>query len=111
MSATLVDKQILLICTQNTYTGILAGKFLEQTQVAKPKDSELEPTVHYQAEDLYIGSRVQIYKHNFVLIDADEYALRYMEKHKEQVTQTSRSWDLSSCPFVERLPSFGSYFV
>lgn len=49
------------------------------------KNSESESTVYYQAEDLYIGSQVQFNKHRFLLIDADEYALRYMEKCSHQV--------------------------
>lgn len=39
------------------------------------------------AEDLYIGCKPQFNKHNFIFIDADEYALRYMEKHSKQVRE------------------------
>ena len=67
------------------YTGIIGGKFLERGPIAKPKRSESDPTIHYQAEDLYIGSQVQFNRHKFLLIDADEYALRYMEKYSDQV--------------------------
>lgn len=41
--------------------------------------------MYYQPEDLYIGGRMKIHEHNFILIDADEYALRYMENHSGQV--------------------------
>ena len=69
--------------------GIIGGKFLERGPIAKPKRSESDPTIHYQAEDLYIGSRVEFNKHKFVFTDADEYALRYMEKHSGQVGTNS----------------------
>lgn len=78
-----------------SYTaGIIGGKFLERGPIAKPKRSESDPTIHYQAEDLYIGSRVQFNRHKFVLIDADEYALRYMEKYSDQVSSISQISDL-----------------
>lgn len=55
-------------------------------RISKPKSSETDPTFYYQTEDLYIGSHVEFNKYKFLLVDADEYALRYMEKHKQQVT-------------------------
>ena len=69
----------------SAYTGIDGGPFLVRGRVPKCKISESDPVVYYQAEDLYIGGRAQFYKHNFIIIDADEYALRYMEKNKEKV--------------------------
>ena len=72
-----------------TYAGIIGGQFLERGRISKPKLSESDPTFYYQAEDLYIGSRVEFNKHKFLLVDADEYALRYMEKHKQQVMSVS----------------------
>ena len=65
--------------------GIIGGQFLVRGRISKPKASESDPTFYYQAEDLYIGSRVEFNKYKFLLVDADEYALRYMEKHKQQV--------------------------
>ena len=65
--------------------GIIGGQFLVRGRISKPKASEDDPTFYYQAEDLYIGSRVEFNKYKFLLVDADEYALRYMEKNKQQV--------------------------
>ena len=59
-------------------------------RISKPKASEADPTFYYQAEDLYIGSRVEFNKYKFLLMDADEYALRYMEKHKQQVRRVNQ---------------------
>ncbi len=38
-------------------------------------------TRYFDAKDFYIGARLEISKHKFVLVDADEYAFLYMEKH------------------------------
>ncbi len=64
--------------------GIMGGPFLERERVVRAGSSEINP-VYVQAEDLYIGAKIQIHKHEFALFDADEYALRYMEKNKDQV--------------------------
>lgn len=67
-------------------TGIIGGKFLERGRIAKPKATEVDPSIYYLADDLYIGSKVEFNCRKFVLISADEYALRYMEKHPEEVS-------------------------
>jgi len=36
---------------------------------------------HYHADDFYVGAVVQANKFEFVLTDADEYALSYMERN------------------------------
>ena len=77
-------------CADGSHThfhpvGIIGGKFLERGRIAKPKVQGGDPIVYYQAQDLYVGSRVELNRHKFVLIDTDEYALRYMEKHSDLV--------------------------
>ena len=59
---------------------------MERCRVVKMEISDSAPLVYYLAEDLSIGCKVQFLKHRFIIIDADEYALSYMEKHKEQVS-------------------------
>lgn len=36
------------------------------------------------SQDLFIGGHVQFCRHPFILIDADEYAINYMESHAEE---------------------------
>lgn len=64
-------------------SGIIGGKFLERTRVAKPSSAPDQPTF-YGPQDFYIGAVVDIFKHRFVIISADEYVLKYMEEHKSQ---------------------------
>lgn len=35
-------------------------------------------------KDLFIGGNVEFCKHPFILIDADEYAINYMESHADE---------------------------
>lgn len=44
---------------------------------------------YFVAPDLYIGANVEFHKYKFVLIDADEYAVMYMEKHSSEFPQAN----------------------
>ncbi|KNC47049.1 uncharacterized protein AMSG_03474 [Thecamonas trahens ATCC 50062] len=56
-------------------SGILGGKFLDRTRCTYPGTDTV-----YEPQDLYIGATVDLYGHKFVLTNADEYALSYMEQ-------------------------------
>ena len=59
-------------------SGIIGGKFLERTRVTKPGSSVDNPEF-YTPSDLSIGAKIEIFKHRFVITDADEYVLKYLE--------------------------------
>ena len=63
--------------------GILGGKFLERTRVAKPGSSTDKPEF-YRPQDFAIGARIEVFKHKFIITDVDEYVLKYMEAHAEE---------------------------
>ncbi|XP_072195203.1 EF-hand domain-containing family member C2 [Excalfactoria chinensis] len=67
-------------------TGILGGKFLEKSRIKKPGQElfKSEPSEYFKAQDLFIGARVCFHGHNFLLVDADEYTINYMEKHANE---------------------------
>ncbi|XP_052530162.1 EF-hand domain-containing family member C2 [Tympanuchus pallidicinctus] len=67
-------------------TGILGGKFLERSRIKKPGQElfKSEPSEYFKAQDLFIGARVCFHGHNFLLVDADEYTINYMEKHANE---------------------------
>jgi hypothetical protein len=69
----LVDDTIMVRETPNRNSGFVGGKFLSRNQTRKPDGS------YYQATDLHIGATLTLFNHVFVLSDADEYTLRYME--------------------------------
>jgi Ca2+-binding EF-hand superfamily protein len=59
-------------------SGRTGGKFMERCKVRKPRSSD-----HYTEADLYLGARISVYSRRFVLVDADEYTLKYMEQNLE----------------------------
>ena len=63
-------------------SGILGGKFLERTKVRKP-GTMIDNPEFYTPADFKIGAKIQIYKHKFVITDADRYVLEYLESFPE----------------------------
>ncbi|TPX63615.1 hypothetical protein SpCBS45565_g06487 [Spizellomyces sp. 'palustris'] len=59
-------------------TGIVGGKFLEKQRIRKP-----DGVGFYAAEDFHIGAELVFFHHPFILTDADEYALKFMQSHPE----------------------------
>lgn len=64
-------------------SGIIAGKFLEFSRVAKP-GSTLDKPVFYGPQDFAIGSVINIFKHKFRIVGADLYVLKFAEEHADQ---------------------------
>ena len=63
------------------------GKFLERQRVKKPNQPRYgtELSEYYLARDMFVGNTVELNRFRFQLIDADEYAFRYMEQHASEV--------------------------
>ncbi|XP_001624761.2 EF-hand domain-containing family member C2 [Nematostella vectensis] len=85
----LSDDTILVFEPPQRNSGILGGKFLERGSIKKPNAMS-----SYVAQDLFIGATVQFFKHEFILIDADEYAVEYMEKHSNEFPQANVNYIL-----------------
>ncbi|XP_040839468.1 EF-hand domain-containing protein 1 [Ochotona curzoniae] len=64
-------------------SGIIGGKFLGRTRVAKP-NSPVDNPIYYSPSDFYIGAVIDVFGHRFVILDADEYVLKYMESNPTQ---------------------------
>jgi len=71
-------------------SGIIGGRFLERTRVAKP-GSTLEQPVYYGPQDFYIGAVVEIFKHRFIITNADAFVLKYIEEHRSQFPEQTYS--------------------
>ena len=63
--------------------GIIGGKFLERTRAVKP-GSQVDNPDFYTPADFEIGSIVEVFKHRFVIQDADEYVLKHLEAHAKE---------------------------
>jgi len=78
----LSDDTVLIFEPPIRNSGIVSGKFNKRDAVKKP-DGE----TYYKAPDLYIGAIVTLNGVSFKLIDADEYAVNYMEKNAAEFPQ------------------------
>ena len=64
-------------------SGIIGGKFLERTRVAKPNCPPDQPSF-YGPQDFYIGAIIEVFRHRFCITNADEYVLNFMEEQRGQ---------------------------
>ncbi|KAI9325977.1 hypothetical protein DFJ73DRAFT_965443 [Zopfochytrium polystomum] len=82
ISYRLADDTMTIYEPPQRNAGILGGKFMERTRVLRPGSSLSSPQgpAYYVAEDLVVGATIEIFKHRFVLLDADEYVFNYFEE-------------------------------
>jgi len=59
-------------------SGVMGGKFIKRDRFKKPNSHE-----YYTQADFYTGAQVEFNKFQFVLYQADEYSLSYMESDPE----------------------------
>jgi hypothetical protein len=59
-------------------SGVMGGKFIQRGRVKKPNSHE-----YYTQADFYTGARIEFNKFGFMLYQADEYSLSYMESDPE----------------------------
>ncbi|XP_027594162.1 EF-hand domain-containing protein 1 [Pipra filicauda] len=69
-------------------SGIPGGKYLKRTRVAKPGSTPEDP-IYFQPSDFTIGSTIEVFGHRFVITDADEYVLNYLERNAESFPATT----------------------
>lgn len=60
---------------------------MERSRIKKPQQPlySTQMSEYYLGPDLYVGAHVDFNSHQFILIDADEYAFRYMENNAGEV--------------------------
>nr|XP_015194526.1 PREDICTED: EF-hand domain-containing protein 1 [Lepisosteus oculatus] len=67
-------------------SGMIGGKFLEKTRIPKP-GSTVDNPQYYGPEDFAIGSTVEVFRHRFILTDADIYVLKYLETIADRIPE------------------------
>ncbi|XP_072175362.1 EF-hand domain-containing protein 1-like [Diadema setosum] len=82
ISYRLADDMIKIFEPPVRNSGIVSGTFLERTRVTKPGSTPENPQF-YGPQDLSIGSVLQVFSHRFVITDADDYVLFYLEAHRD----------------------------
>ena len=83
LSYRLSDDMITIYEPQVRNSGIIGGKFLERTRVARPGCPPEQPQF-YGPQDFYIGAVIDVFSHRFKITSADEFVLKYMEAHSHQ---------------------------
>ncbi|CAF0712493.1 unnamed protein product [Brachionus calyciflorus] len=64
-------------------SGVIGGKFLEFSRVARPGSTPDSPKF-YGPQDFYIGAVINIFKHKFRIVGADLFVLKFAEEHADQ---------------------------
>ncbi|KAM8832923.1 EF-hand domain-containing protein 1 isoform 2-T2 [Spinachia spinachia] len=64
--------------------GIIGGKFLKKTRIAKPGSTVDDPEF-YSPADFAIGATVEVFSHRFVLTEADHNVLQYLESNASRI--------------------------
>ncbi|KAJ3415872.1 EF-hand domain-containing member C2 [Chytridiales sp. JEL 0842] len=59
-------------------SGIIGGKFLEKARIKKPNVD-----AYYTLSDFAVGAELTFHHHPFLIIGADEYAIKFMDQHPE----------------------------
>jgi Ca2+-binding EF-hand superfamily protein len=73
----LADDTIIVYEPPARNSGIMGGKWMERCRVKMPGSTQF-----YTARDLHVGQMMEFRKHQFRLIEADEYTLNFMENKK-----------------------------
>lgn len=80
----LANDTITIFEPRTRNSGVIGGKFLENRKVKKPNSDQLISSVDFhigEAKDsnVIIGAELIIYQHHFLITNADEFALNYMD--------------------------------
>ncbi|XP_015587754.1 EF-hand domain-containing protein 1 [Cephus cinctus] len=85
----LSDGTILISEIEKRNSGRRAGCFLNSMLVPKPGTDKTNP-VYYTPEDFYIGAKINIFNHRFIINGADLFVYRYIEANPEKFPQELR---------------------
>ncbi|KAL5109814.1 EF-hand domain-containing protein 1 [Taenia crassiceps] len=83
ISYRLIDDTIHIWEVPVRNSGFPAGTFLKQTRIAKPGSTAEKPD-YYGPKDFYIGSIIDVFGTRFLITEADEYVVKFMEVHRDQ---------------------------
>ncbi|XP_033640737.1 EF-hand domain-containing protein 1-like [Asterias rubens] len=92
ISYRLADDMVTIFEPPVRNSGIISGKFLEPTRVTKPNSIPERPEF-YGPQDMYIGAVIQVFSHRFVITDADNYVLSYLEANSGDFPGSQKTID------------------
>ncbi|KAM5221444.1 EF-hand domain-containing family member C2 [Ctenodactylus gundi] len=82
----LIDGTLSVFEPRDEDSGYTGGLFLKRGRVKRPgqKFFKSEFSEYIQPEELYVGTKININGYIFLLVNADEYTLNYMEKNLDK---------------------------
>jgi Ca2+-binding EF-hand superfamily protein len=95
-------------------SGVVGGKFLERGRIRKPGQEifKSQTSEYYHAKDLFVGAEVTFNDHIFIIENADEYAMQYMESRGNEFDKadinsifTKLKANCSDCDLKQKLSS------
>ncbi|XP_069370828.1 EF-hand domain-containing protein 1-like isoform X2 [Paralichthys olivaceus] len=84
LSYFLYDDTISIFENPIPNSGIISGMFLKKTRILKP-GSTVDNPEFYSPADFAIGATVDVFGRRFVLTNADQYVLTYLESISSQI--------------------------
>ena len=76
------DGTMEVVQTKTENSGIVQGKFVKRSKVAKPSSSASSSPSYYGIDDLKIGSIINIYSRSFRVVNCNESTRRYVLDHQ-----------------------------
>lgn len=64
--------------------GCFLGAMLVPKTRVKPKNCEEEILLYYTPEDFFIGAKINVFNHRFVITEADLFVLKYVEANQDK---------------------------
>ncbi|XP_071628495.1 EF-hand domain-containing protein 1 [Temnothorax longispinosus] len=89
MEYSLSDGTIQINETEKRNSGRREGCFLSSRLIPKPCTGKDNPE-YYTPQDLFIGARINVYNHRFVITGADLFVYRYVEANSDKFCQEVR---------------------
>ncbi|VDP98987.1 unnamed protein product [Trichobilharzia regenti] len=83
LSYWLADDMISIFETPVRNSGFIGGTFLKKARVAKP-GSTIDNPVYYGPADFSLGSKIDVFGTRFIITDADEYVVKFLEANRDQ---------------------------
>lgn len=91
--ATLKASHMVLLRIKTTHelfslsVGLTGGMFLKRSRVKRPGQEifKSELSEYIKSEELHVGAKLNVNGYLFLLLNADEYTLNYMENNPNRV--------------------------
>ncbi|VDP29253.1 unnamed protein product [Echinostoma caproni] len=89
ISCYLSDETFSIFEPPRRNSGFKGGLFLERGRVKRPGSDRFPVTLseYYKPADLYLGGVLEFNRFRFEIVDADAYAMKYMEDHSTEYPQ------------------------